>query len=76
MITTQTIQERLEQLNAEVEKGQQILRNLEAQRIAVTQTLLSIGGAQQVLRELLPAETVAPSEPADATAEPSTTPAN
>jgi prefoldin subunit 5 len=44
---------RLKELTAELETGQQMLAELDAKRADLQQTLLRIGGAIQVLRELL-----------------------
>jgi uncharacterized coiled-coil protein SlyX len=47
------IEQRLEELKSEFEKGQQTLEGLEAQAADVRQTLLRISGAIQVLEEML-----------------------
>jgi uncharacterized coiled-coil protein SlyX len=47
------IEERLRALESEYETGQKMLAELEAKRANLTQTLLRIEGARQVLRELL-----------------------
>jgi predicted nuclease with TOPRIM domain len=47
------VEERLRALEAEYDKGQKMLAELEAKRSSLTQTLLRIEGARQVLRELL-----------------------
>ena len=65
MISTQTIQERLASLEAEEAKGLEMIRNLDAQRQQVINTLQSIGGAKQVLREFLPAETATNEQPSE-----------
>lgn len=44
---------RLKELTAELETGQQMLAELDAKRADLQQTLLRIGGAIQVLSELL-----------------------
>jgi prefoldin subunit 5 len=44
---------RLKELTAELETGQQMLAELDAKRVDLQQTLLRIGGAVQVLGELL-----------------------
>lgn len=44
---------RLKELTAELETGQQMLAELDAKRADLHQTLLRIGGAIQVLSELL-----------------------
>jgi hypothetical protein len=46
------VQERLTALRAEFETGQHRLAEIEAQRAQVTETLLRISGAIQVLEEL------------------------
>jgi hypothetical protein len=59
----QQLQDRLEVLRREREIGQDRLRALEADSLAVQQTLLRISGAIQVLEEVLAPEqtpTVAP----------------
>lgn len=50
------MQERLNELKAEFEKGQQHLQNLDQQRAELRDTLLRISGAIQVLEELLKQE--------------------
>lgn len=47
---------RLIDLKREFEAGQKLLRELEAKQVEVRDTLLRIGGAVQVLEELLAAE--------------------
>jgi uncharacterized coiled-coil protein SlyX len=47
------LEQRLQELKDEFEKGQQTLEELEAQAAAVRQTLLRISGALQVLEEEL-----------------------
>lgn len=47
------ISERLHQLRTEFESGQKVLRELEQRQQDVRDTLLRIGGAIQVLEELL-----------------------
>ena len=47
------IQARLEVLKGELEKGQTELEKVERQRTYLRETLLQIGGAIQVLEELL-----------------------
>ena len=51
---------RVSELKAELQKGQQVLAELEARQADLRQTLLRISGAIQVLEELL-----AGTEPAD-----------
>jgi predicted nuclease with TOPRIM domain len=46
--------ERLSQLKSEFESGQKVLRELEVRQQDVRDTLLRIGGAIQVLEEMLP----------------------
>jgi hypothetical protein len=47
------LSERLTQLRAEFESGQKVLRDLEIRQQEVRDTLLRIGGAIQVLEEVL-----------------------
>ncbi|MFP2905195.1 hypothetical protein ACLESD_09085 [Pyxidicoccus sp. 3LFB2] len=47
------IEERLRALDSEYENGQKMLTELESRRANLTQTLLRIEGARQVLRELI-----------------------
>lgn len=47
------IEGRLHELKREFESGQKLLRELEAKQVEVRDTLLRIGGAIQVLEELL-----------------------
>lgn len=49
------LEERLNQLKQEFEAGQTKLQEIEAQQAAVTQTMLRISGAIQVLEEMLAA---------------------
>jgi prefoldin subunit 5 len=69
----QRLEQRLKALRQELETGQKMLADLEARRLELQQTILRIGGAIQVLEELLaaepsaangaaPAETTAPSD--------------
>ncbi|GAC1405870.1 MAG: hypothetical protein NVSMB49_25330 [Ktedonobacteraceae bacterium] len=51
------MKERLAELKAEFEKGQQHLQALDQQRTEIRDTLLRISGAIQVLEELLKQET-------------------
>lgn len=55
-MNSQTLKNRLEELNAEAESGKKMLANLDAQRAELQQTLLRISGAIQVLEELMAAE--------------------
>jgi hypothetical protein len=57
---------RLKELTVELETGQQMLAELDAKRLDLQQTLLRIGGAVQVLGELLAADSGA-AQPADST---------
>lgn len=50
------LSERLNQLKSEFESGQKVLRDLEVRQQDVRDTLLRIGGAIQVLEELLKPE--------------------
>lgn len=50
---TTIIEGRLNELKREFESGQKLLRELEAKQVEVRDTLLRIGGAIQVLEELL-----------------------
>ena len=52
------IKRRLQSLKAEYEAGQKMLAELEAKQANLRSTLLRIGGAIQVLEELLSEETV------------------
>lgn len=47
------LNERLTQLKSEFEAGQKLLRDLEARQQDVRDTLLRIGGAIQVIEEML-----------------------
>lgn len=51
-----TIEARLLDLKREFEAGQKLLRELDAKQAEVRDTLLRIGGAVQVLEELLAGE--------------------
>ncbi|MBK7828152.1 hypothetical protein [Nannocystis sp.] len=53
------LSERLNQLKSEFESGQKVLRDLEARQQDVRDTLLRIGGAIQVLEEMLKSEAAA-----------------
>jgi len=52
----EAMQSRLEELKAELEKGEAELQRVEAHRTYLRETLLRIGGAVQVLEELLSQE--------------------
>jgi hypothetical protein len=52
----ETMQRRLEVLREEFEKGQRHLETLDRERQEVRDTLLRIGGAIQMLKELLAGE--------------------
>jgi prefoldin subunit 5 len=58
------LQQRLHELKAEHDNGQRLLADLEARRESLRTTLLRIGGAIQVLEELLHAETATEPQPA------------
>lgn len=47
------LEQRLEELRAEFEKGQQALQELDERRASIRETLLRISGAIQVLEETL-----------------------
>jgi hypothetical protein len=55
------LSERLNQLKSEFESGQKVLRDLETRQQDVRDTLLRIGGAIQVLEEMLKTEGDPPS---------------
>ena len=55
------LNERLNQLKSEFESGQKVLRDLETRQQDVRDTLLRIGGAIQVLEEMLRQEDGPPS---------------
>lgn len=61
-----TLQQRLESLESEYQAGQKMLADLDQKRANLTQTLLRIEGAIEVLRELLAKDAGerAPSRPA------------
>ncbi len=61
VIDKQMIQQRLQELQAEIAKGEQQLNSLEQQRVTIEQTMLRLSGAVQVLNELL--ETTSEAEP-------------
>ncbi|HEY8375468.1 MAG TPA: hypothetical protein VIK91_03220 [Nannocystis sp.] len=50
------IESRLAELRREFEAGQKLLRELEGKQMEVRDTMLRIGGAMQVLEELLAAD--------------------
>lgn len=52
--------ERLSQLKSEFESGQKVLRELEVRQQDVRDTLLRIGGAIQVLEEMLQQAAIPP----------------
>jgi prefoldin subunit 5 len=54
------LERRVSELKAELEKGQQMLAELEGKEAELRQTLLRISGAIQVIEELLAAETPTP----------------
>ena len=54
------LEQRVSELKAEQEKGQQMLAELEGKAAELRQTLLRISGAIQVIEELLAAETSTP----------------
>jgi uncharacterized coiled-coil protein SlyX len=47
------LEQRVSELRAEQQKGQQVLADLEARQAELRQTLLRISGAIQILEELL-----------------------
>ncbi len=50
------LEERINELKGEFENGKKILEELEMKRTNLTQTLLRISGALQVLEDLIPKE--------------------
>jgi chromosome segregation ATPase len=50
------LENRINELKAELESGQKIMEDLEAQRTNLVYTLLRISGAIQALEELMPKE--------------------
>jgi CHASE3 domain sensor protein len=60
------IEQRLRQLQQEFESGQQLLADLEQRQQSLRETLLRIGGAIQVLQELLQAGDTSPANGAAA----------
>jgi hypothetical protein len=61
---TKTMEKRLEELRAELAKGQRHLEALDHQRHEVRDTILRISGAIRVLEELLARQDTASEEPA------------
>lgn len=58
------LQQRLNELKAEHDNGQRLLADLDARRDSLRTTLLRIGGAIQVLQEILAAEAASDAAPA------------
>lgn len=58
-----TLENRHQDLKREFEAGQKLLRELDAKQSEVRDTLLRIGGAMQVLEELLSAAGGEPPKP-------------
>lgn len=58
------LEQRLNELKAEHDNGQRLLADLDARRDSLRTTLLRIGGAIQVLQEILAAETASNAAPA------------
>lgn len=56
-MTREELQNRFDALNAEFDKGQARLRELQQQEALLHETLLRISGARQVMKELLEEET-------------------
>jgi hypothetical protein len=56
------LNQRLTELRSEHEAGQKMLADLDAKKAGLTQTLLRIEGAMQVLMELLDRERMSPPE--------------
>ncbi|HMQ29765.1 MAG TPA: hypothetical protein PKD53_03515 [Chloroflexaceae bacterium] len=65
-----TIEARLRQLRDEQERGRRMLADLEREQARLRETLLRIGGAVQVLEELLAEAEAQPAEPVVQPAEP------
>jgi hypothetical protein len=59
------IEERLAELRQEYDAGRRMLADLEARQVELQQTLLRIGGAVQVLEELLGGRDPGDGDPAD-----------
>lgn len=57
------LEQRLAALDAEHQAGERLLADLDAKRRSLTETLLRIEGAMQVLREMINEEGVDPAEP-------------
>lgn len=57
------LEQRLAALEAEHQAGERLLAELDAKRRSLTETLLRIEGAMQVLREMINEEGVDPAEP-------------
>jgi hypothetical protein len=66
---------RLKSLRQEYETGQKMLADLEARQLDLQQTLLRIGGAIQVLEELLAADQPASANGAEPAQQPVSAPA-
>ncbi len=60
--------ERLEELKRELEKGRQRLDALDRERQEIRDAMLRIGGAIQILEELIPKPALASEQPAHAAA--------
>jgi hypothetical protein len=63
MVSQETIEGRLRELHSELSDGNRALRELDARREELRVTLLRIGGAAQVLEELLATNGAAVAEP-------------
>jgi len=50
------LEKRINELKSEFENGKKILEELEVKRNSLTQTMLRISGALQVLEDLMPKE--------------------
>ncbi len=57
------LEQRLAALEAEHQAGERLLAELDAKRQSLTETLLRIEGAMQVLREMISEEGVDPARP-------------
>jgi hypothetical protein len=64
-VVRKQIEERLATLRQEYDAGRRMLAELEARQAELQQTLLRIGGAVQVLEELLGGDDPPDGEPAD-----------